>query len=581
MEIKPPKQPVTSVQQAPDFSLRPYQITALEILHSGLNAKDILLLQAATGAGKTIIIVRMIRRYFFDHPGRSFLVLMHKRELVEQFARAFFKFTDIPAGDIGIACAGVQVESVTDRRITIASVQTLVNQIGAYPGADLVVVDETHRVGHDDTTQYRVLLDALRKYRPDHKTIGVTATAYRLGHGMIYGDQCRPGRQNFFPELTHRITYKELVAGGYLMKLTGRIATGETLTADLKDVAVSGDYVISQLGDVMSRTVHIQSAVDGFEKYGAANHKSVCVFACTIEHAELLCKAFQDRGHSAVTIHSKLPEITREANLKHWQRGTVKIAVSVNILIEGFDFPALSCLVFCRPTKSPTLFVQAIGRILRTAPGKEEALLIDLTDNTLSFGTDLDNPQFTIPKGAEGEGEAPSKVCQGTLPSGEVCGAPVHASLMYCPVCGFAFPRSAEVEAALGTLKAVTFSEPEEFEVHSVEYRGHQSRGTGKNLLRVIYSSGTIFAPRDFSDYVCFPDEYTGYAVERAKEWWEERTTEPFPVTLEEAFFLADTLATPKRITVVRDGKYSKIVGYDFDGDAVPVEVHSADDVPF
>jgi len=588
MEIKPAYQPINpaTVKRESGFILRPYQLTALEILHSGLNAKDILLLQAATGAGKTVIIVRMIRRYFFDHPGRSFLILMHKKELVEQFMKAFFKFTDIPAAEIGVACAGVQADAVIDRRITVASVQTLINHIGVYPGADLVIVDETHRISHDQDSQYLVLLDTLRKYRPEHKTIGVTATAYRLGHGMIYGDQCRPGRKNFFPELTHRITYKELVAGGHLMKLTGRVATGETLTEDLKNVSVNGDYVLSQLGGVMSRSVHVQSAVDGLEKYGA-DHKSVCVFACTIEHAETLCKAFQDRGHSAVTIHSKLPELSRAANLNAWQSGRVRIAVSVNILIEGFDFPGLSCLVFCRPTKSPTLFVQAIGRILRTAPGKGEALLIDLTDNTLSFGTDLDNPQFTIPKQAEGEGEAPSKVCPGALPSGEVCGAPVHASLMYCPVCGFAFPRTEAVEAALGTLKGVKFSEPEEFTVHSIDYHGHQSRTTGKNLLRVVYRCGTIYTPQEFSDYVCFPDQYSGYAVERAEAWWRERTSEPFPASMEEAFFLADTLAKPKRIKVVREGKYSKIVDYDFDGEeelAGGFTVEDAafsDDVPF
>jgi len=591
MEIKPIKQQITpaTVKKESGFSLRPYQLTALEVLHAALNKKDILLLQAATGAGKTVMVVRMIQRYFFDHPGRSFLILMHKKELVEQFMKTFFKFTDIPPADIGVACAGVQADAVINRRVTIASVQTLANHMGKYPGADLVVVDETHRIGHDSDSQYHTILDALRKYKPYHKTIGVTATAYRLGHGMIYGDRCRPGRTNFFPELTHRITYKELVAGGHLMKLTGHVATNELLTDDLKGVSVSGDYVLNKLGDVMSRAVHVKSAVDGLEKYGA-DHESVCVFACTIEHANLLTRAFNERGHDAVPIHSKLSPLERTTNIKLWQSGKVRIAVSINILIEGFDFPALSCLVLCRPTKSPTLFVQAIGRILRTAPGKKEAMLIDLTDNTLNFGTDLDNPQFTIPKQADGEGEAPSKVCPGPLPSGEVCGAPVHASLMYCPECGFEFPRSEEVEAALGTMKEVKFSEPEEFAVNDVDYWEHESKKSGKKLMRVVYHCGGIYSPKDFSDYVCFPDEYSGYAVERSGEWWEERTEEPFPATLEEGLFLSGTLINPKKIQVVMENGYPLVIGYGFgeDGDRqhepygyTVEDAAFSDDVPF
>lgn len=545
------------------FSLRPYQLTALDTLHTAIQQQDILLLQAATGSGKTVMVVRMIQRYYYDHPDRRFLIIMHKKELAQQFITAFKKFTSIPDKDIGIACSGLQKTAVIDQPITIASVQTLINKVDEFPGVDLVVVDETHRIGHDHKTRYRVLLNKLRQQRPQHKLIGVTATAYRLGHGMIYGDKCRPERANFFPELTHRITYNSLVADNYLMELKGFVASSEAITEDLENVRVDGDYNLGQLGDVMSKTVHINSAVDGFEKYGM-DHQSVCVFACTIKHAEALCNAFKNRGHSAVVIHSKLQPLVRDANIRSWQSGEARIAVSINILIEGFDFPALSCLVFCRPTKSPTVFVQAIGRILRKAPDKKEALLIDLTNNTSNFGTDLDNPIFVIPEQKNGDGEAPVKTCPGELAGGEVCGCRVHASLIYCPECGFRFTENTIEEKDLGKLEEVIFNEPEKHTVKSVDYLEHQSKKSNKRLMKVVYHCGTILNPVDFYDWVCLPDFYTGYVVNKARKWWNNRTIEPFPETVEEAIFLSEELDVPLIIQVIQKNGFGEITDYDF-----------------
>ena len=516
------------------MNLRQYQIIAINALHSAIQTRDILLLLAATGAGKTVIIVRMIARYFKDHPGRSFLILMHKQELVTQFVNSFAKFTEIDQREIGIACSGYSQQVILDRRITLATVQTLVNRVGEYPGADLVVVDETHRVTIDEDSQYCSLLAMLREYRPAHKVIGVTATAYRLGHGMIYGDRCRPGRINYFPELTHRITYKELVAGDHLMQLSGRIASSDSITADLANVRVSGDYNLSALGEVMSRVVHVQSAVDGFERYGL-EHQHVCVFCCTISHCEAVAQAFRDRGYKTVVIHSQLSSIERAANLASWQSGRARIAVSINILVEGFDFPALSCLVFCRPTKSPTLYVQALGRILRKHDGKTEALLIDLTDNTKNFGLDLDNPQFTIPSGMDGEGEAPTKLCPGENDDGTFCGQLVHASLRYCPYCLYEFEVQPATDALVGEMKPVVFSRPPEpFFVTDVFYEMHESKKNGKWLIKVVYMCGLKDV---FFEWVCLPDYYEGFAVIKARQWWEDRSDEPFPETCEEFLF--------------------------------------------
>ncbi len=549
------------------MELRPYQITALDVLHNALQERDILLLQSATGSGKTVIIVRMIQRYFNDHLDRRFLIVMHKAELVRQFVSAFREFTNIPTSDIGICCSSISTKHDIKPRIVIASVQTMINQVADYQGADMVIIDETHRVSHDESSQYQQLLEVLRVKYQNHKVIGVTATAYRLGHGMIYGDKCRPGRKNFFPELTHRVTYKELKEQKHLMPLKGFVAAHADIEDDLKKLSVSGDYNIGEAGTMMAK--HVYTAVTAYEEYGL-DHNHVCVFACTIEHAEALTNVFNEAGYDAVVIHSKLTKIERHANLTLWQSGKVKIAVSINILVEGFDFPALSCLLFCRPTKSPTIFVQAIGRILRNAPGKEEALLIDLTNNVNEFGLDLDNPRFIIPKYVEGEGEAPVKVCDGEMPDGDYCGELLHASVRICPQCGKEFSQES-VEELMPELKKVEFNKPYEpeppiwYNVCGIKADEHTSKKNGKKLLKVILTLDTLYSKPFVSEYICLPGDYEGKALDFGKEKWESFTAEPYPVDLADGLWLAGDFVKPeKALCELQENGYFKLLDLDF-----------------
>lgn len=545
--------------------LRPYQIDTLDVLHDAIQDRDILLLQAATGAGKTAMIVRMIQRYFNSDSSRTFLIVMHKQELIQQFMASFKKFTSIPVADIGIACKGLSSKVVTDRRITIASVQTLVNQLNVYGGADLVVVDETHRIGHDDNSQYKVLLNKLREYKPDHKVIGVTATAYRLGHGMIYGDECKAGRDNFFPDLTHRVLYSDLVRDGYLMPLKGFVACDGDTAEELSNATMtSGEYNMLDAGRIMTR--HISSAVDAFEKYGA-DHKSVAVFACTIDHATRLSEEFSSRGHSACVIHSKLSAIERDYNLKEWQSGRIKIAVSINVLVEGFDHPGLSCLVMCRPTKSPVVFVQAIGRVLRVHEEKSESLLIDLTSNVMEFGLDLDNPRFTIPSGMDGKGEAPVKICPGNNEDGTACGMSLHPATMVCHYCGYEYPV-VEMEASVSKMKEVNFNgeeePPEWYDVMGMSTSIHTSK-EGKQLLKVSLQVGSgFYGSKSVNVWICLRDYYKGFAVDKGEEKWNEFSEEPFPDNVEEAEFLSGTFKVPSRALCSKKDRFLELIELDF-----------------
>jgi len=533
---------------------RDYQAQALDKIYADLQVKQNVLLSGMMGCGKTFMSVRLIQRLYKEVPDMRFLVLMHKQELCQQFFDSFQKFTGLPFTKIGLCCAGLG-EKVLDRRVTIATIQTFVNVKEKYSGAGLIVVDEAHRIDINSDTQYKQVFDYLRLQRPNSRLLGITATPARLGHGYIYGSKCKPGNINLFDEISHKITYQELRDAGFLVPLKGVVANHESLGADLAGVSTNGDYVLDQLGEIMSREIHLHTAVEAIDQY-CTDYERMCVFCCTIDHAEKLHELLGDRS---TIVHSRLSSFERTANMMAWERGEKPIMTSVNILTEGFDMPVLDCLVFARPTLSSSLFLQAVGRVLRTHPGKDYGFLVDLTDNTSRFGTDLDKIKVTVPKAVEAM-EAKERTMWKICPN---CEIEVHIALRECPDCGFEWPeRECVVAAALPTMKSVEFqggiitaSEPEWYDVDGFEISVHESKKNGKTLGRIDYFYyATDYKKERVSMFLCFSDQYSGYAVQASQKKWQQISDDPFPGSV--GNFQEKQIYVPVKVQVDINGKY-------------------------
>lgn len=529
---------------------RDYQVKALDKIYADLQTTQNVLLVGMMGCGKTFMAVKLISRLYHESPDMPFLVLMHKKELVEQFFESFTKFTEIPFTEIGLCCAGLG-EKIISRRITIASIQTFVNSMDGYMGAGLTIIDEAHRIDINGNTQYKQVIDYLRLQRPNCRILGITATPARLGHGYIYGNRCKPGNINLFDDLSHRIKYEELKDAGYLVPLKGVIANHEHLKQDLAGVSTNGDYVLDQLGEIMSREIHLETAVEAIEKY-CNGYKRICVFCCTIDHAVKLHALL---GDSATIVHSRLDSLARATNMADWEAGRKPIMVSVNILTEGFDLPVLDCLVFARPTLSSTLYLQAVGRVLRPYSGKDHGFLVDLTDNSARFGTDLDNVKVSIPKAVEDEDKKERsmwKICP-------ECDIEVHVALRECPDCGFEWPETECVVAgALPEMREVVFeqSPPEIFDVDDWWAGVHQSKKNGNLLGRIdYYFNESDYRRSKVSMFLCFPDFYEGYAVEMSRKKWKQISDDRFPDNVED-FKQCSRLFTPLQVEVDMNGKY-------------------------
>lgn len=553
---------------------RPYQRDALNSVYAELKASENVLLQAMCGAGKTFMACVLIQKLSGEMPG-NFLVLAHKQELVEQFQCAFKQFTNIPEEVIGICCSGIGKPDVS-KRITVGTVQTFVNHLAKYQGAVFVCIDEVHRVAIGNNSQYEKVLKHLKELQPDYRVLGITATVGRLGHGKIYGDECRPGNHNLFKKVAHHVKYSTLRDSGYLAPLKGKVVTSDQLEADLSKVPKRyGEFVVSDLGDVMSKEIHVQSIVDGLHAF-CSEYRCVCVFACTISHAEKVAEAI---GEEATIVHSKLTKVERYTNMSLWKTGRKRVMVGVNILIEGFDLPMLDCLIMARATASSSLYIQAIGRVLRMFKGKKHGFLLDITDNTMRFGLDLDNVRIDVPKKGRGEGEAIEKICPGEYQDGSVCAELLHASVRVCPHCGHKFTRES-VEALLPELKAVEFNipdPPETIQVGLMDCSHAESRKTGKEMLRVDFMTTNTFNVKAVSLYMMFPNEYghDSLPVKKTRKEWVKLTDEPFPESATEAYFLCGTFRQPSEVTFIKNGRFKNITHLSFDKSIGDFKTHN------
>ena len=188
----------------------------------------------------------------------------------------------------------------------------------------------------------------------------------------------------------------------------------------------------------------------------------------------------------------------------------------------------------------------------------------------MTHGFDLDNLRIVIPS-STGNGEAPQKICPGTHDDDSLCGQPLHAAVRVCPHCGYSFTQES-VEALLPTLKKIEFNEPATpswYPVVRMEPIKHTNTTTGKSLLRIKFECDppNIFdKPIWVSEWICFPDYYSGFAVQMGEEKWFKFTDQEFPDNVGKGvWFAQQTFVQPKALSLVKDGKWYKLLDYRFE----------------
>lgn len=477
------------------MKLRPYQQRAIDQLYdwfrAGHTGNPCLVLP--TGAGKSHIVAALCHDALTNWPETRVLMLTHVKELIEQNAAKLREHW--PGAPMGIYSASVGRKELGEP-ITFAGIQSIRKRAAELGHVDLVIIDEAHLVSHKDEGGYRDLLRELAAINPALRVIGLTATPYRLGHGLITDGDA------LFDDLIEPVSIEELVQLGYLSRLRSKV-TGARL--DTTGVHTrGGEFVEAELQRAVNTKDQNERVVREVIAL-AGSRKSWLFFCAGVEHAEAVCGVLRAEGVEAACVTGATPKGERERIIDRFRRGELKALTNANVLTTGFDHPGVDLIAMLRPTMSPGLYVQMAGRGLRIADGKTDCLVLDFAGVVERHGpiTAVEPPG----RRREGAGEAPVKVC-------DSCNELVSPSCRVCPSCGFEFPSPEPKKLELRDVDIMggPASDVRELHVTEWEWRRHVGRSSGKESLRVRYYGGLT---ETIDEYLTIAHE--GYAGDKAR----------------------------------------------------------------
>jgi DNA repair protein RadD len=385
------------------MQLRGYQDRAIDALRSAFQSgARAPLLCLPTGGGKTVIMATIAAQAAAR--GRHVLILVHRRELIHQTASKLAW-----AGlEHGVIAAG---HPVTDARVQVASVQTLMRRLSRITWTpSLVIIDEAH---HAAAGSWRQILE----HWPNAYRLGVTATPCRLdGRGL----------SEAFDQLVTGPSVADLVFWGFLSP--ARIYA-PPVVADLSGIRRrAGDYANDQAAAAMDRPTVTGDAIAHYQRL--AEGQQAIAFCCNVAHAVSVCDAFKTAGIGAALLLGNTPD--RDQVVAQYAAGAVRVLVTVDVVSEGFDVPAASCAILLRPTQSLGLYLQQVGRVLRPAPGKDAAVILDHVGNVTRHGFPDDAREWSLAEGIVRGGRGTAAPSVRTCPE---CFAAFKPAPI-CPVCG-------------------------------------------------------------------------------------------------------------------------------------------------
>lgn len=408
-------------------ALRPYQVAAIEQVRAALksHARRVVVV-LPTGAGKTSVAAEIISSA--ERKGSRVWLIAHRQELILQ-ARARLRQWSIEPGVIW-----AQEPMDLERPTQVVSLATLVRRLAdgrVKPDASVIIIDEAH---HATANSYRAVLDL----HPEAVVLGLTATPCRAdGAGLV----------DVFEHLVIGVQPGELVRDGFLVEPT--VFAGAS--PNLGGVHIRrGDFDATELAAAVNGAGLTGKIVETHERRVGRGKRTIA-FGVDVEHSQNLAKAFRDAGYRAEHLDGETGAEERAAKLGALRRGEIEVLTNCSLFGEGLDVPDLDAVILARPTKSLALFLQQCGRVLRPAPGKERAVILDHGGNVGRHGWPTADRPWSLEgrKKRDGAGEAPTRTCP-------ACEATIPLGSTVCPECGAPLPRvkpTAETDEVLEELR--------------------------------------------------------------------------------------------------------------------------------
>jgi DNA repair protein RadD len=534
------------------FQERQYQTEAAAAVHEHICTKQTNpCVVLPTGSGKSVVMASLIQRWMMDAPHVRGGVLAHRKELVDQNHGKLL--AAYPEGDIGIFSAGLGRRDY-DSSITFASIDSIFKRAGEFQPFDFLFVDEAHRIPPSGEGKYRTFINECKKYNPQLRVVGWTATSFRMNCGPI----CH--KDHILNEICYEAKITDLIDQGFLSKLRSKVGLCQP---DLNGVRRNsgGDYIVKSLAAATNHRDIVSTAVaEACRIMAAEGRKSAIFFCVSIDHCKRVSEELKKHGVHAPCITGKTRQDVRDNLIRSFKTQKLKAICCVNVLTEGFDAPHIDCIILLRPTLSPGLFSQMVGRGLRPFRDKTDCLVLDFAGCIDEHG----------PLDLLGSGDTT------VMATCSECRESFSRAIRSCPVCGWEIPKieverleAEEAERRMhsdkASKKSILSYEPEVYQVHDVFVTRHVKPG-GTDSLKVSYRHGSDCM---FREWICL--DHSGFAGRKAAMWWRNRqlpmigAKKELPTVneaLENMLLTQEILDWTKTITVKRNGKFKEIIGY-------------------
>ena len=327
------------------------------------------LVVAATGTGKTVIAAFDYQRFRDEHQqNNNLLFIVHREEILEQSIATFRSVLDDDKfGELWVG--NHQPSSASELSHLFVSIQTFNSNKERFQKLggthyDFIIIDEAH---HSTADSYRQLFTM---FKPQI-LLGLTATPERAdGKSLLPDFNNRIAAEMRLPEAINRL----------LLSPFQYFCIGDK-TVDLSRVkwsAAAGSYDEDELFRQLNTEGRLNLILSTIPRYLSDEHRchALC-FCCRKEHAETTAQGLRKAGYLAEALTSDDKEDERKKKIFRFRNGEINYLCVVDIFNEGVDIPEIDTVLFLRPTKSLTVFIQQLGRGLRLAPDKDCLTVLD------------------------------------------------------------------------------------------------------------------------------------------------------------------------------------------------------------
>ncbi|MEY0256267.1 DEAD/DEAH box helicase family protein [Morganella morganii] len=436
------------------------QERALTMLRQSWKQHASFMIYAPTGAGKTGLAAFMTDG--FISRGMRVLFVAPFTVLISQTAQRFIEY-GLPEDEIAYIWRDHPNRDPA-KLIQIASADTLIRR--DFPdNIALLFVDEAH-------LRRKKILEQITRLTTETgcKVVGLSGTPFSpfLGH--------------YYEKLIKPTTIKELIERGDLSPYEFYAPTKPDLSGvkSTRSDEYGSDYKEDEIAEIMCGADLVGDLVSNWLKLGE-NQPTVC-FCVNVSHANFVTMEFNKAGINAEVMTANTPHEDRDLIIHRFETGATKIIVNVGVLVAGFDSD-VRCIIYARPTKSEIRWLQAIGRALRPAKGKDRAIILDHSGTVHRLGFPEDIEYDDLPRKNDGMKEAGSyreqekrekkpKECTS-------CHYMKPAGVYVCPKCGFKplAGEDVEVDTSRGikkigkSQKAYTMADKQSFYSQLLYYR--------------------------------------------------------------------------------------------------------------